>query len=240
MTATILKMTNEKVVNTHIFSKDSINVLMQKMKTVHVKSGDYLYSEGDLVDKLYYILEGTINLYKGTEDGKILTLNYFEADDMFGEYMSNGKYGVMENAKAIEDSVVGVIEKNEIEELLWQNRSFSFEFTKWVSYSQMLTQTKLRDLMFFGKNGALASMLIRMTNTYGKQNGDIWKITKKFTHDEIACLIGTPRETVTRMLNQLKKDGLIQYEKGYVTVFSLAGLRQICRCEDCPLQVCRL
>jgi CRP/FNR family transcriptional regulator, cyclic AMP receptor protein len=240
MTATVLKMTNKKVVNTHIFSIDSINLLKQKMKVVKVQNGDYLFSEGDVVEKLYYIIEGTINLYKGTEDGKILTLNYFEADDLFGDYMSSGKHGVMENAKAIGDSVVGVIEKHDIEELLWQNRDFSIEFTKWVRYSQMLTQTKLRDLMFFGKNGALASALIRMTNTYGKQDGDVWKITKKFTHDEISCLIATPRETVTRMLNQLKKDGLIQYDKGYLTVFHLEGLRQICRCEECPLQVCRL
>lgn len=117
---------------------------------------------------------------------------------------------------------------------------FSIEFTKWVSYSQQLIQTKLRDLMFFGKNGALASAIIRMTNTYGMQKDGKWEITKKITHDEIACLIGTPRETVTRMLSQLKKDGLIQNEKGYINVIDLAGLRSICRCEDCPLHVCRL
>ncbi|WP_338788607.1 Crp/Fnr family transcriptional regulator [Metabacillus sp. FJAT-53654] len=240
MTATVLKMTNEKVVNTHIFSKDSINILKQKMSTIHVRSGDYLYYEGDSIDKIYYILVGSINLYKSTEDGKILTLNYFEADDMFGDCTSNSKRGSMENAKAIEDSVVGVIDKHDIEILLWENRNFSMEFTKWVSFSQQLTQTKLRDLMFFGKNGALASVLIRMTNTYGIQEGDMWRITKKFTHDEISSFIGTPRETVTRMLNQLKKDGIIQYEKGYLTVYNLNSLRQICRCDDCPLQVCRL
>lgn len=241
MTATVLKMTNDNIVNTHIFSLDSINQLKQHMKKIHVQSGDYLYYEGDVVDKLYYILEGSINLYKGTEDGKILTLNYFEACDMFGDYHSTGNRGAMENAKAIEDSIIGMIDRQDIEILLWKNRTFSIEFTKWISYSQMLTQTKLRDLMFFGKSGALASALIRITNTYGrKQSRQTWEITKKFTHDEISCLIGTPRETVTRMLNQLKKDGIIKYDKGYLTVINIEGLRQICRCEECPLQVCRL
>lgn len=240
LTATVLSRMNKKVVNTHPFSPKSINLLKQKMKTVHVKSGEHLFHVGDVVDHLYYIIEGTVKLYKCTEDGKILTLNYYEADDMFGDYMSIEKHGVMESAKAMDDSVVGLIDKVHIEEILWQNREISLEFTKWIRLAQQLTQTKLRDLMFFGKNGALASILIRLTNTYGSQEGDIWRITKKFTHDEIANLIYTPRETATRMINQLKKDGLIHYEKGYITIYNLAGLRQICHCEDCPLQACRL
>jgi|GEM_PF-1882356 len=235
-----VKKKNHLIANTHIFSIESINLLKQHMKIVKVQSGDHLFIEGDRVNKLYFVIEGTINLYKSTEDGKILTLNYYEANDMFGEYPSDEKTRAMESARVMEDAVVGTIDMHDIEIFLWKYRDFSIEFTKWVSYSQQLTQKKLRDLMFFGKNGALASVIIRMINTYGIQKSNKWEITKKFTHDEMACLIGTPRETVTRMLNQLKKDGLIEYEKGYINVIDLPGLRSICRCEDCPLHVCRL
>ena len=231
---------NEKVVNTHFLSKNSMDELKQRMNTIHLRAGEYLYSEGEKVNKLFYLVKGTITLYKSNDEGKVLTLNYYTKDDMFGDDMSHDDGRAMENAKAIEDSVIGVIEKQEIEMLLWRNREFSIEFTKWVSYSQLLTQTKLRDLMFFGKNGALASVLIRMTNTYGIKNDEKWEITKKFTHDEIACLIGTPRETVTRIINQYRKDGLVAYDKGYITILNLEGLRSICKCEDCPMQVCRL
>lgn len=231
---------NEKVVNTHFLSKNSMDELKQRMNTIHLRAGEYLYSEGEKVNKLFYLVKGTITLYKSNDEGKVLTLNYYTKDDMFGDYMSHDDGRAMENAKAIEDSVIGVIEKQEIEMLLWRKREFSIEFTKWVSYSQLLTQTKLRDLMFFGKNGALASVLIRMTNTYGIKNDEKWDITKKFTHDEIACLIGTPRETVTRIINQYRKDGLVAYDKGYITILNLEGLRSICKCEDCPIQVCRL
>lgn len=235
-----IKKKNHQIANTHIFSIESINLLKQHMKIVKLQSGDHLFIEGDRVNNLYFVIEGTITLYKSTEDGKILTLNYYEADDMFGEYPSDEKTRAMESAKAMEDVVVGIIDIHDIEICLWNHRDFSIEFTKWVSYSQQLTQTKLRDLMFFGKNGALASVIIRMTNTYGLQKEGKWEITKKFTHDEIACLIGTPRETVTRMLSQFKKDGLIEYERGFISVIDVEGLRGICRCEDCPLHVCRL
>lgn len=240
MPTTINRKTNQNVANTNIFSIDSMDSLKNKMTLMTVKNEDHLYYEGDKVDKLYYIIEGTITLYKSTEDGKVLTLNYYEAEDLFGEYHANEMRGAMENAKARGTTVIGVINKEDIEMLIWQNPQFSLEFTKWISFTQQLTQTKLRDLMFFGKNGALASVIIRMTNTYGIQKGDVWEISKKFTHDEISCLIGTPRETVTRMLNQFKKEGLIDNQKGFITVYDLQGLRQICRCEACPLQVCRL
>lgn len=240
MMKTFEKKRNEEVKNTNIFSSNSINLLKKHMNIVNIKRGDHIFFEGDQVHSLYYVFKGTINLYKSTDDGKLLTLNYFEAEDLFGEYPSTAKGRARENAKATEDSVVGMIDMNHLELLLWQDREFSMEFTKWVSYSQQHTQTKLRDLMFFGKQGALASVIIRITNTYGTQYGHKWEITKKFTHDEMACLISTPRETVTRMLNQFKKEGLIEYDKGYMTVIDLDGLRNICRCEDCPIQICRL
>lgn len=240
MMRTFVKERNEEVKNTNIFSPNSMNLLKKHMNNVTFKTGDHIYFEGDQVNTLYYVMEGTINVYKSTDDGKLLTLNYFETGDLFGEYPSSAKRRASDNAKVIDDSVVGIINMHDIELLLWQNRDFSIEFTKWISLSQQLTQTKLRDLMFFGKQGALASAIIRMTNTYGKMHDQKWELTKKFTHDEIACLISTPRETVTRMLNQLKKDGLIEYDKGYMTVIDLDGLRNICRCEDCPIQICRL
>ncbi|XQY91186.1 helix-turn-helix domain-containing protein [Metabacillus sp. HB246100] len=67
-----------------------------------------------------------------------------------------------------------------------------------------------------------------------------YRRNKKITFKENARLIGTLREAITRMLDQLKKDRIIHYTSGYLTITDLEGLRKIYHCADCPLQVCRL
>ncbi|MFP3490515.1 helix-turn-helix domain-containing protein, partial [Staphylococcus sp. SIMBA_130] len=82
-------------------------------------------------------------------------------------------------------------------------------------------------------HGALASTLIRIANTYGIEEGDTIRMTTKFTNTEIADLIGATRETVNRMLNQLKKDHIIAYENGTIMIKDLEQLKAICHCEGC-------
>ncbi|HWO96750.1 MAG TPA: Crp/Fnr family transcriptional regulator [Bacillus sp. (in: firmicutes)] len=226
--------------NTVLFSKENLNRLKGIMYEKKVKSGTYLFEEGDLADKLYFIKEGSVNLSKVMDDGKELSFYHFGADDMFGEYQYVEGKKCMFNAVALKDCIVGVIQQQDLEVLLWQDGDFSIQFTKWLGYMQQFTQTKMRDLMFFGKNGALASTLIRMTNTYGKADGNVYHITRKFTNEEIAGLIGATRETVNRMLSQLKKEGIVGYDKGSFIILDLEALRNICHCEDCPRHVCRL
>lgn len=74
------------------------------------------------------------------------------------------------------------------------------EFMKWMGRMQRLIHVKLRDILFFRKNGALASTLIRMSNSFGKVEGGQIIITEKFTNADIGCLIGATRETVNRMI----------------------------------------
>ena len=99
---------------------------------------------------------------------------------------------------------------------------------------------KLRDLLLYGKNGALAAILIRISNTYGINKNDKIVISKRFTNIELAKLIGATRETVSRLLTGFKQDGLIHYNYGNIEILNVNGLKEINQCENCPLEICRL
>lgn len=66
---------------------------------------------------------------------------------------------------------------------------------KWMGIHHRLTQTKFRDLMMYGKPGALCSTLIRLSNTYGEEldDGGVL-INKKITHTDLSNMIGATRE----------------------------------------------
>ncbi|MFZ3577273.1 Crp/Fnr family transcriptional regulator [Virgibacillus sp. DJP39] len=226
--------------NTTHFSSTCFKKLQEIMYTEKYSSGSTIYWEGDPNENLYFLIEGNVKLTKLSEDGKDLTMYYFFPGDIFGEFDPHQKQISVFTAEAMDACVIGVIQQKDLEVLLWQNGDLAIEFTQWMSHMQHYTQLKVRDLLFHGKNGALASMLIRASNTYGVKTGSSIRITKKFTNNELANLIGATRETVNRMLSKFKRDQLIRYENGQIEILNLAELKNLCRCEECPLGICRL
>ncbi|MFD1039922.1 Crp/Fnr family transcriptional regulator [Virgibacillus byunsanensis] len=226
--------------NTDQFTKEWFRKVKGLMNECVYPTGTNVFLEGDLADKMYYVKSGSIKLTKTTDDGKDLCLYYYKTGDMFGEYNYSDEKMSTFTAEVIQNATIGVIEQRDLEVLMWRHSNLAIEFSKWLGYMQQFTQMKLRDLMFHGKNGALASTLIRIANTYGVQGKKGISFVEKFTNAELASLIGATRETVNRMLGQLKKDKIIDYNHGRILILDLDALKAICHCEECPLGICRL
>ncbi|MFZ3590542.1 Crp/Fnr family transcriptional regulator [Bacillus sp. DJP31] len=235
-----MTINSNQVHNTNHFTDENLTKMKDIMYDYKVESGTNIFWEGDPSDKLYFIKKGIVKLSKMTDDGKDLTFYYFGQGDMFGEFDCFVKDTCTFSAVAIHDCQIGVIQQSDLEVLLWKNGDFPIEFMKWMGVMQRLMHVKLRDILFYGKNGALASTLIRMTNTFGKVEDKYIIITEKFTNSDIGCLIGATRETVNRMIAQLKKDHVLDIENGYLVIYDLDYLKGICHCEGCPKEICRL
>jgi CRP-like cAMP-binding protein len=79
-----------------------------------------------------------------------------------------------------------------------------------------------------------------LCHTYGKQQGEDILITKKFTNSELADMIGATRESVNRMLADLKKGGIVSNQQQHLVIKKLDHLKSICQCENCPKDMCRI
>lgn len=226
--------------NTIQFSDDNFAKLDHIMNEKHFKANSRLFFEGDACDNLYFIKEGVVKITKVSDNGMDLTLHYFYPGDLFGEFNPNqDKYATF-SAEAVNDCTIGTISQVDLENLLSRDGQLALEFSKWLSHMQWYIQLKLRDLLFHGKNGALASIIIRAANTYGISDGDKIHIAKRFTNNELANMISATRETVNRMLTKFKKEGLIEYGHGRITILNLEELKEVCHCEECPIGICRL
>lgn len=226
--------------NTGCFSDQNMKRLEVVMKDRHIPEGSHLFWEGDLADKLYYIKRGRVKLTKSTDEGKELILYMYQSDDMVGQAdpFFSSKHSF--TAEVIEDTEVGVIEHKDLEVLICQHCDFAIDFMKWMGIHHRLTQTKFRDLMMYGKPGALCSTLIRLSNTYGEKHGDTVLINKKITHTDLSNMIGATRESVNRMLSDLRKKGAVEYENGMIVITDLGMLQEVCHCELCPNEICRI
>ncbi|AJS57911.1 Crp/Fnr family transcriptional regulator [Paenibacillus sp. IHBB 10380] len=226
--------------NTSCFSEQNFNHLLVSMKDRILPEGSHLFWEGDLSDKLFYIKRGRIKLTKSTDEGKELILYMYQTGDMVGQAdpFFSSKHSF--NAEVIEESEIGVIEQKDLEILICQHCEFAIDFMKWMGIHHRLTQTKFRDLMLYGKPGALSSTLIRLGNTYGEERDGNTLINKKITHTDLSNMIGATRESVNRMLSDLRKKDAVEYENGMIVIKNLTMLQEICHCEMCSKEICRI
>lgn len=226
--------------NTSCFSEENKALLSTIMTEQFVRKGWNLFWEGDATGSLFYIKNGNVITTKSTQEGKELRMYTYHSGDLLGhvDLFQTGIHHL--TAEVVEDSIVGVISQNDLENLVRQNSSFSIELMKWMGLNHSLTQMKMRDLMLYGKQGALASTLIRMSNSYGKRQGQHIVINKKITHAELGIIIGATRESVNRILMGLRNSGIIEIQDGLYIIKNLSELQEICHCEGCPSSICRL
>lgn len=222
------------------FSEDNMERLHSAMHVQSAKAGTCLYREEDAADNLFYVKKGQVRVSKSADNGRSLTLYLHQAGDLFGQIDPFRHSAHMFTAEATEDCEIGVIRRKDLEALLGQHGDLAVEWMKWMGLMHRMTQSKFRDLLLFGKPGALCSLLIRLSNTYGVPDGAAVRIDCKFTNGQMADMIGTTRESVNRMLGDMKKRNVISLRDGTITVNNIAYLREVCSCENCPKEVCRM
>lgn len=229
--------------NKKIFMPESIKELLNSLDhTMKMQKGTFLFQEGMPAKELYIIRSGRVQISKISQDGKELTLRICTVGDIVGEltlFTNEAKY--LLNAKVLESGEVAVLKKEYLEQQLIENGALAYEFMKWMSDHFRRTQTKFRDLVLHGKKGALYSTLIRMTNSYGitREDGSIL-INIPLTNQDLANFCGTSRESINRMLSDLRKDEIISVNKGKITIHDLEYLKKEINCENCPPELCNI
>lgn len=210
-------------------------------KKIKITKGDYLFQEGMTGEGIYIILSGKVQISKITSDGQELMFRICDKNDIVGEtilFSYSPKH--LLTAKILEDGEVALIRNDILENELFKNSALAFDFMKWMSDQYRKTQTKFRDLILHGKKGALYSTLIRMTNSYGVNKEDGILIDLPITNQDLGNFCGTSRESVNRALSELKKEGVISYSKGKITIHDLTFLKDAICCEDCPAIYCTI
>ncbi|MCA1318959.1 Crp/Fnr family transcriptional regulator [Bacillus tianshenii] len=225
----------------HIFSEETWKLLNEIMFEHKIKKGSYLFAENENSNRLFYVRKGQLKMTKMTDDGKEIMIHLFREGDLLGEFgsLDEGKHCF--SAVAKEDCIIDVIYLDDLDFILSNNGKAAMEFVRWMARKNQITNLKLRDLLLYGKKGALCSTLIRLSNSFGEVEGDGITIKINLTNQEFSDMIGTSRETVNRMLAALKKEKVIDHdENGMLRILNLQYLRDECHCESCPVEVCRI
>ena len=109
----------------------------------------------------------------------------------------------------------------EFERLLQTQPMLGYRMTKVLAQRRREVESKIENLVFKDVNSKLAELLLRLATEYGVDDSRGTLVALKITHQEMANLIGSTRETVSLTLAQFKRKGLIQTEGRKVIISDL-------------------
>ncbi len=189
-----------------------MKVMASIMRTDEIKKKNRVYTAGDKSDKIYMLKEGMVKLSRLSDDGRELTVELLEPGDIFGELSIAGEEERETSAEAIEDSMICAINRQEFEDFIGKNPGFSLAITRFIGFRLRRIESRLENLIFRDVRSRLQMLFSDLAAKYGQQSQEGLRIKLKLTHQDIANLIGSSRETVTLEINKLKKEGSLQVD----------------------------
>jgi CRP-like cAMP-binding protein len=177
---------------------------------------EIIFLEGEVGDAIYLILDGLIKVFRTVESGREKTLALLGQWDFFGEMALLDKSVRSASIQAIKTSQLLVIDREKFNNLLLKFPQISLKIIVTLSNRLREANNQIKALTFKSVKERLHLVLLDLADRYGEESKDGIVITKKITHQELANLVGTTRETITKLLNELIEGGLIIVKKRYL------------------------
>lgn len=210
-------------------------------KVVTLHDGEYLFHEGDPAKYFYIVRSGHIFITKYASSGRVLSLRLASRSSIIGELpLFQAEPSYIFNAVAQCPSEVYAIEFPVLQSYLEKRPQLAVNLLKIISNHMRKQHSKFRDLLLYGKKGALYSTLIRLANSYGRDEDGGVLIPVPLTNQELANYSATARESLNRMLGELKKAGVIEYRGDLLFIKNLDYLKKEIQCENCGREVCNI
>ena len=171
--------------------------------------GATLFTEGDPASGVYMLCRGRVKLSAYSSDGKALILRIAEPGELLGLSAAIGGREHEATAQVLDNCQINFIRKMDILRLLRERADASFNALQQLSKNYHAAYTQVCSLGLSHSVGdKLAKLFLGWSESAVESNGRIHlKVT--FSHEEIAEMIGTSRETVTRLLKDFRERDLI-------------------------------
>jgi CRP/FNR family transcriptional regulator len=171
--------------------------------------GTLLFNKGDKAESLCIVRLGRVKLYDLSADGRQQTLRILKAGDFFGEFAIFKETVRLFYAEAMEDTGLCLIEKASFRELLARNAKISLSVIQALVDRLADAEKNVGNLSLRSINQRLASHLYDLAVSNGEQQSKGIRVTLGMSRSEIANIIGTSRETISRVLTVMQEDGVI-------------------------------
>lgn len=202
---------------------DALQRISALCHTQQLVAGEVLFQKGDDGDALYGVRRGQIRIETGASDGSRLTLNFQGAGDVFGEIAVLDGQSRTADAVANEPSELFVVRRNDLMGFLEKEPRIAIRLIellcqriRWVS--ERMEESVLQPLAV-----RMARRLCALANDFGSE--------VHISQEQLGIYVGAARESVNRQLQQWRKEGILDLQRGRILLKSMSRLNAAARSE---------
>ncbi|HXY16095.1 MAG TPA: Crp/Fnr family transcriptional regulator [Terriglobales bacterium] len=188
--------------------------------------GATLFVEGQKPRGVFILCNGRVKLSTSSADGKTLILRVPEKGEILGLAATVSGQPYQASAEVLEPAQANFIARNDFLEFLKSYGEAALRVAQQLSENYHLAINEMRTIgLSHSAAEKFARFLLEQASEGRKEEGEV-RLTLTLTHEEIAQMIGSSRETVTRLFSDFKKRQLLQVKGSSVLIQDIASLRR--------------
>ena len=159
----------------------------------------------DVAERIYFLKEGEVEIYESAGGGKKMIIDILRPGNIFGydNIAAESQDVNKQFIKANKDVTLCIMPKRDFLALLEKKPELALKIIKDLSIKLSITESRLRAAALSDSETRILQELERLYEQYGEEKDGRRKLKRKFTHEELANLVGTTRETITRTFGRL-------------------------------------
>ncbi|HEJ83809.1 MAG TPA: Crp/Fnr family transcriptional regulator [Desulfobacteraceae bacterium] len=199
--------------------RDLVTILVEQLWD----RGRLIFSEGDEGSGFYVVISGRVKIYKLSPEGKEQTLHIFGPGEPFGEVPVFTGRNFPANAETMEKSRLFFFPRDAFIDLIRKNPSLALNMLAILSRRLRRFTTLVEGLSLKEVPGRLAAYLLYLS----QQNMGVGDLELNITKGQLASLLGTIPETLSRILGKMSAQGLIETDGRRIKIMNREGLEDL-------------
>jgi CRP/FNR family transcriptional regulator len=201
-----------------------IETLNKNKSCTLYKKGQALFHMNTRPLGVFCVNSGTIKVYRVGVDGKEQIIKVSAGGDLLGYKALLSSQQYEHTAVALEDCVVCFIPKEEFLKLLQPESQFYMTLLKAVCEEHSQITNRMTQMAQMSVRQRLALTLLMLKDTYGIEQKQQGEIEINLSREDLSNIVGTATESLIRLLNQFKKEGLISSKGRKIKILNESGL----------------
>lgn len=210
-----------------VLSDSELQALAAIGTTRRFRRDELIFLQGDPGEHFFIILDGKVKIFLQDARGREVILVLLGREEFFGEMALFDGQARSASAQAQHETRVYSIGHNEFIRFLERAPAVGLKMLRFLSERLRHADAIIENLALLSVKGRLARLLADWGEKNGKTVDDVTVFRLPMPKTEVAQMLGTSRETVSRMMTELKDEGFIALEGSTVRVSGLQRLRQI-------------
>lgn len=184
------------------------------MKQLKYKNNTIIINQGELSRSLFIIIYGRLKAYATDEDGNQTIFTFLNSGDYFGELSLLDEGPRSATVQTLEECTV-----LNLDHVMFKDFMDSHPNVCWTLFKSLTSRIRIMDetiCLLTSKD--IYGRLIQTLYKLAEENSEGVLITQKLTHQDLAEMVGSSREMISRTLKDLKSDGYISVEKKQISI----------------------